>query len=61
MLLKISYSCKGGAWEKAKKNNSYFSCHFLNPLRANPPKWSNTLKESVELFEYVGLFCGVGT
>ena len=33
----------------------------INPLSANPTKWSNTLKQFVdELFECVRLFCGVG-
>ena len=35
----------------------------VNPLSANPTKWSNTLNLSAdvdELFEYVWPFCGVG-
>ena len=33
----------------------------INPLSANPTKWSNTLKQFVdELFECVRPFCGVG-
>ena len=37
----------------------------VDPLSANPTKWSNTLKQFVgkfadELFEYVWPFCGIG-
>ena len=33
--------------------------YFFNPLSANPTKWSNTLKQFVDL-ECVWPFCGVG-
>ena len=38
---------------------------IVNPLSANPTKWSNTLKQfrrqiADELFECVSLFCGIG-
>ena len=37
----------------------------INPLRANPTKWSNTLKQFVgnfgdELFEFVRPCCEIG-
>ena len=32
----------------------------VNPLSANPPKWSNTLKQFVGKFECVCPFCGIG-
>ena len=45
-------------------NNGSIGTNWVNPLSANPTKWSNTLKQFVgrsdELYECVWPFCGVG-
>ena len=44
-----------------KKISSYVLIFtiVISSLNDNPTKWSNTLKQFVELFECVWLFCGV--
>ena len=48
--------------ETACKLDQNVLTNNLKPLRANPTKWSNTLKQFAEaLFECVWLFCEIGT
>ena len=48
--------------DKEHLNNIWGSIYEkVNPLSANPTKWSNTLKQFDELFECVWPFCVIGT